>query len=93
MTAKKKTPEVPVEPKPETNATNKPTDPKPEKKQDVPETGYVSFFVGVEPEDNEDGFDEESPLYDDPVQITFCNCSDFTVSIYNSKVDECSGVF
>ena len=86
MATKKKTPEVPVDTKPETSSTDNPNDPK-------PETNHVAFVVGVEPEDNEDDFDDECPVYDDPVQITFCNCSDFTVNIYNSKVEECSGVF
>jgi hypothetical protein len=79
VATKKNTPEVPVDPKPETPATDNPTDPKPEN---------FTFFVGEVPPDNEDDFDEECPIYDDvPVHITFRNCSNFTLNIGNSNAE------
>lgn len=79
MASKKQTSEVPSAPTPEKPKTD--TQPAP---PSDPET-YCPLC--------EEDFDDECPVYDDPVQITFCNCSDFTVNIYNSKVDESSSVF
>jgi hypothetical protein len=77
MASKKQTPEVPTVPTPETPATDTPKD-----AQSSDPEPYCPLC--------EEDFDDECPVYDDPVQITFCNCSDFTVNIYNSNVDESS---
>ena len=70
MASKKQTPEVPTVP-----TQDKPKNDLPTASPDDPEH-YCPLC--------EDDFDEECPVYDDlPTSITFCNCSGFTVNIYN----------
>jgi hypothetical protein len=79
MASKKHTPEVPTDSKPETTATDK---------QPAPPSDPEPYCPLCE-----EDFDDECPVYDDPVSVNFYNCTGFTVNIYNSNVDESSSVF